>query len=76
MPKNFSVEDIKPKGFIAEDILPKNQSVIDVLPKNSMEFAENPIDILYEVVLSANMYLGLPPYTYTTAGTVQSPYSP
>ena len=64
------------KNFIVEDIKPKNKLVEDTLPKNLMGVGESLNDRLYEVVLGANMYLGIPPYTYTTAGTIQSPYSP
>ena len=65
-----------PKSFIVEDIKPKNEAVIDILPKNLMGVGENLGDQLYEVVLGAGMYMGIPPHTYPVAGPVQSPYSP
>lgn len=64
MIKNKMVEDVKPENIVVQDVLPKNLLV------------DNINDRLYEQVLSAGMYMGIPPHTYPTAGTVQSPFSP
>ena len=64
MIKNQIVEDVKPENIVVQDVLPKNLLV------------ENISDRLYTQVLSAGMYMGIPPHTYPEAGTVQSPFSP
>lgn len=65
MSKNSQVLDQKPL----------NSSVDNTAPLNSgARIAE--IDILYAQVLTAGMYMGIPPFTYPEAGTVQSPFSP
>ena len=64
MPKNLQVVDIKPKTDLIINAKPKNDAT-------RTEFTNQ----LYEQVLTAGMYMGIPPHTYPSAGTVQSPLS-
>lgn len=66
MAKNLLVEDTKPENKLVEDTKPQNLKI-------DLEFG---VDRLYEQVLTVGMYMGIPPFTYSTAGTVQSPFSP
>lgn len=63
--KNLGVIDTKPKNAQVIDTRPKNTSI-------NVEFTNR----VYEQVLTAGMYMGIPPFTYPEAGTVQSPFSP
>ena len=56
------------------NVKPKVGEMIDVKPKIG-NLADNP-NRLYEQVLTAGMYMGIPPHTYPTIGTVLSPFSP
>lgn len=75
MPKNVSVVDVKPQNEIAIDILPRNTFTIDILPKANVSDSQS-MDQLYNQILTAGMYTGIPGITYAETGTVQSPFSP
>lgn len=65
MSKNLRVYDAKPKNMRVWDYKPKNQTINTDL-----------INKVYDVTLGAGMYMGLPGFTYPTAITVQTPFSP
>lgn len=75
MPKGL-IEDIKPKNSLIEDTKPKNLAVEDTKPRNTVIGLESEVDQLYTQILTAGMYMGIPPHTYSEAGTVLSPFSP
>ena len=62
----------------------KNEQVVDPKPKNELVFDQKPklsslsteINQLYNQILTAGIYMGIPPFTYPSAGTVSSPFSP
>lgn len=70
------VIDQKPRNALVSDIKPLNSQVLDIKPKmNSGAIPQT--DQLYPYVQTVGMYMGLPfGWTYTTSGTVYSPYSP
>ncbi len=65
MPNNFGIKDIKPANLGAKEIKPQS---VSVKPGN-----ENRV---YEQVLTAGMYMGIPPFTYPEEQTIISPFSP
>lgn len=74
MSKNLRVEDIKPSNLAVLDVKPSNSLVVDAKPKNLAISTE--VDRLYTQVLTEGMYMGIPPFTYPEAGTIESPFSP
>lgn len=71
----MKIVDAKPKNFSVEDVLPNNEMVSDAKPKMIGPDA-GLVDQLYDQVITAGMYMGIPPFTYPEAGTVSSPFSP
>jgi hypothetical protein len=74
MPRNRLVIDQRPTNSSVKDPKPTLDSVTD--PKPSMTFNTSSNDVLYTQVLTKGMYMGIPPFTYSEAGTVQSPFNP
>ena len=64
------------KNLIVEDIKPKNELVEDVKPKNQLVGGDFGADQLYQQILTAGMYVGIPPFTYPTAGTTLKYFFP
>jgi hypothetical protein len=64
------------KNLVVEDTKPRNELVLDTKPSNQSVGGDFGADRLYTQVLTAGMYLGIPPFTYPEAGTVQSSFSP
>ena len=75
MSKNLRAIVIKPQNEAVIDILPKNNKIQDIAPK-MRNFASSDTEQYYTVILGAGMYMGIPPHTYPTAGTVQTSFSP
>ncbi len=69
------VVDVKPNNLVVEDPKMNNLIVQDVVP-NMLSQALVGAEQLYIQVLTAGMYMGIPPFTYAETGTVVSPISP
>ena len=68
------VFDEKPKVLKVFDEKPNALKVFDEKPTTDQLGVET--NRLYQQILTAGMYMGIPPHTYSEAGTVNSPFSP
>ena len=76
MTKNLKVIDAKPSNLKVIDVKPNNKLVVDAKPKNKNINIDLGTEQYYTVVLSKGQYMGIPPFTYAEAGTIQSSFSP
>lgn len=76
MSKNAAVIDAKPKNKKVLDSKPANNLVLDHKPKTKGIVTDYGTEQYYTVVINANQYMGIPPFTYRDAGTVNSSFSP